>query len=139
MGTTTPAQSTDTVLVSTSVEHDVLCPRMSTGSWPFGTRLFVAGLTLAATFSFHESFAGQIRVNGAGGFSCRIFAERAITSTRLEAIQWTIGYLSGRITADPGAWHRDFHGVEGITQAVIAYCRRKPHAPIVEAADWFFE
>ncbi|WP_438275447.1 hypothetical protein [Nitrobacter sp.] len=105
----------------------------------FGATLAIVISIPAIIYSVDESAAEQTRISGAGGYTCRIFAERAITSTRLEAIQWTIGYLSGRITADPGAWHRDFHGVEGITQAVIAYCRRKPHAPIVEAADWFFE
>lgn len=105
----------------------------------FGIRLFAAGLIVPTAFSFDRCLAHHIRVDGAGGFSCQIFAERIATSRQAAAIQWTIGYLSGRITADPGAWHRDFRGTDGITHAVIAYCRSRPQAPIVEAADWFFE
>lgn len=109
------------------------------GGQIFRVAIFIATSVSPVIFSSHESTAGQVRVNSAGGFSCRIFAEGASHSRQNEAIQWVIGYLSGRITADPGAWHRDFRGAEGIAQAITTYCRRRPYAPIVEAADWFFE
>lgn len=106
---------------------------------PFRTALLTATLFVAIVSSFDQSFAGQFRVDGAGGFSCRIFTKRTGTPRQIEAIQWAIGYLSGRITADPGAWHRDFHGADGVAQALSAYCLSRPSASIVEAADWFFE
>jgi len=105
-------------------------------------RLFgIAGLVAAwiVILGPGASSAGQASIRSAGGASCRVFAEGASPSRQAEAIQWAIGYLSGRITSDPGAWHREFRGTDGIARAVTAYCRRRPYAPVVEAADWFFE
>ena len=39
------------------------------------------------------------------------------------ANQWVMGYLSGRIAADPHARHDPFVGPEAIMTSIVSYCR----------------
>jgi hypothetical protein len=102
---------------------------------------FLVSLAVVGLLAAGSSAAAQ-RLSGAGAESCSVFLQRitANTSGNRPALQWVMGYLTGRTEALPdGAVHKPFRGPDGIATDVKAYCRSHPGAQIGDAAASFFE
>jgi hypothetical protein len=69
--------------------------------------------------------AAKSRLVGAGAESCKTFLRKAGPSglSDYAANQWVMGYLTGRIAAEPNARHYSFAGPEAIMTSVVSYCR----------------
>lgn len=81
-----------------------------------------------------------LRLNGAGGLSCRVLdspAKGRLPDGRA-ALQWSLGYLTGRAQSGTGGPHRRFTGPDGIAAEIIAYCRAHPERQVSDAAADFF-
>lgn len=81
------------------------------------------------------------RLDGAGGLSCRVLdsPSKARLANGRAALQWSLGYLTGRAQSGAGEPHRRFTGPDGIAAEIIAYCRAHPDRQIADAAAEFFE
>ena len=74
--------------------------------------------------------ATKAPLRGAGGESCQTFLHKAGPSGLSDsaANQWVMGYLTGRLAAQPNAQHYPFAGSEDIMASILSYCR---------ATKWF--
>lgn len=77
-----------------------------------------------------------LRLNGAGGLSCRVLDSlgKARSPDGRAALQWSLGYLTGRVQSGTGEPHRRFAGPDGIAAEIIAYCRVHRERQIADAA-----
>lgn len=84
---------------------------------------------------------GEPRLVGAGSHSCRVLATIAASRTPIgrAAVQWSLGYLTGRVQAPSSERHHPFRGPDGIVTDLVAYCRQYPDAQVADAAASFFE
>jgi len=105
-----------------------------------GRSLARAGLALCLLCAATAARSAVLRLNGAGGLSCRVLASPA--KARLPegraALQWSFGYLTGRVQSGAGEPHQRFAGPDGIAAAIIAYCRAHPKRQVADAAADFF-
>ena len=99
-----------------------------------------AGLALCLLCATAPAKSAVLRLNGAGGLSCRVLGSP--TTARLPdgraALQWSFGYLTGRVESGTGEPHRRFAGPDGIAAAIIAYCRAYPERQVADAAASVF-
>jgi len=99
-----------------------------------------AGLALGLLCATAAAQSAVPRLNGAGGLSCRVLnspAKARLPEGRA-ALQWSFGYLTGRVQSGTGEPHRRFTGPDGIAAAIIAYCRAHPERQVADAAADFF-
>lgn len=89
--------------------------------------LFVVPLTVDA---------GAAGFKPAGGYPCRAITDGS-RRTKADALQWTLGYLTGRLDAVPSTPHPKFYGADMILRDIVAYCRRNPSGQISDAAEEF--
>jgi hypothetical protein len=80
------------------------------------------------------------RLSGAGAASCQVLATAAASRTPAghAAVQWALGYLTGRIESGSNTEHKAFHGPDGIARDLIVYCRRHRDSQVADAATSFF-
>lgn len=80
------------------------------------------------------------RLSGAGASSCRVLESTAASRKPAghAAVQWALGYITGRVVYDPNVKHRPFHGPDGIVRDLVAYCRHNRDAQVADAAEYFF-
>ena len=85
--------------------------------------------------------AGARPASGAGGQTCASFVRHAGRQGLADrpALQWVLGYLTGRGHADPVPPHMAFRGPEGVALDTLRYCRTHPKALLDDAASHFFE
>lgn len=98
------------------------------------------GLALCLLCATTAAESAVLRLNGAGGLSCRVLdspAKLRLADGRA-ALQWSFGYLTGRIQSGAGEPHRPFTGPDGIAASIIAYCRAHPERQVADAAADFF-
>lgn len=95
-----------------------------------------AGLALCLLCATATSQSAVLRLNGAGGLSCRVldFLGKARSPDGRAALQWSLGYLTGRVQSGTGEPHRRFAGPDGIAAEIIAYCRAHPERQVSDAA-----
>lgn len=107
--------------------------RLSRSIAQSGLALCLVGATTAAQST-------MLRLNGAGGLSCRVLDSpaKAHLADGRAALQWSFGYLTGRVQSGAGEPHRRFTGPDGIAAEIIAYCRAHPERQIADAAADFF-
>ena len=101
------------------------------------THLVLVGIvTLGAGSAWSEE-----RLSGAGAQSCAVLMTPASSEMPdgRAAIQWALGYLTGRYQAAPSEPHRPFHGPDGIVLDLMDYCRSHPGDQVADAAASFFE
>ncbi|WP_291821502.1 hypothetical protein [Bosea sp. (in: a-proteobacteria)] len=103
-------------------------------------RILAAGIVLLSLFAVSGGAAGGGRLSGAGALSCRNLTTLAASRTPKgrDAVQWSLGYLTGRAESGAGGDHRAFHGPDGIVIDLVGYCRRHPDAQVADAAVSFF-
>jgi len=84
---------------------------------------------------------GEPRLSGAGARSCRVLATIAASRTPVgrAAVQWSLGFLTGRVQAPSSERQRPFGGPDGIVLDLVAYCRQYPDAQVADAAASFFQ
>lgn len=100
-----------------------------------------SGLALCLVCATTAAQSAALRLTGAGGLSCRVLgssAKAGLPDGRA-ALQWSFGYLTGRVQSDAAEPHRRFTGPDGIAAEIIAYCRAHPERQIADAAAAFFE
>lgn len=99
-----------------------------------------ACLALLPFIVVSSSSAGESRLSGAGALSCRSLTTLAASRTPKgrDAVQWSLGYLTGRVESGAGGDHRAFRGPDGIVIDLVDYCRRHPDAQVADAAASFF-
>ncbi len=99
-------------------------------------RKLVAALVIAGGAGTVSAGPPPLKSAGAQFCSAALSADGRIDPA---AVQWTIGYLSGRISADgPVPKHRPFGGPDGIRARLIAYCRANSHWQVADGAASFF-
>ncbi|MBR3193731.1 hypothetical protein SAMN05428997_12935 [Bosea sp. CRIB-10] len=99
-----------------------------------------AGLALCLLCPTAAAQSAVLRLNGAGGLSCHVLdspAKARLPEGRA-ALQWSFGYLTGRVQSGAGEPHQRFAGPDGIAAAIIAYCRAHPKRQVADAAADFF-
>lgn len=99
-----------------------------------------AALALCLLCSTATAQSAGLRLNGAGGLSCRVLDSlgKARSPDGRAALQWSLGYLTGRVQSGTGEPHRRFTGPDGIAAEIIAYCRAHPEQQVADAAADFF-
>lgn len=99
-----------------------------------------ACIVLASLLAVSGGAAGKGRLSGAGALSCRNLTTLAASRTPKgrDAVQWSLGYLTGRVESGTGADHRAFHGPDGIVVDLVEYCRSHFDAQVADAAASFF-
>ncbi|SHO67015.1 hypothetical protein SAMN02745172_03677 [Pseudoxanthobacter soli DSM 19599] len=99
-----------------------------------------AGLVLCLLCATTAAHGAEPRLTGAGGLSCRVLdsPSKARLADGSAALQWSLGYLTGRVQSAAGERHKRFTGPDGIAAEIIAYCRAHPDRQIVDAAAEFF-
>ncbi|MFC5422677.1 hypothetical protein ACFPOB_24240 [Bosea eneae] len=110
------------------------------GHFSLGRSLARAGLALCLLCATAPAKSAVPRLNGAGGLSCRVLdspAKARLPQGRA-ALQWSFGYLTGRVQSGTGEPHRRFAGPDGIAAGIIAYCRAHPERQVADAAADFF-
>ena len=78
--------------------------------------------------------AREADFKSAAGYPCDIIVA-GTRQTKAEALQWTLGYLSGRLEGAPNTPHRKFYGPDIILRDIIAYCRSNPSDRLSDAAE----
>ncbi|MEP9367937.1 hypothetical protein [Xanthobacter sp. VNH20] len=98
------------------------------------------GLALCLLCAATAAQSTVLRLEGAGGLSCRVLDSpaKARLAEGRAALQWSFGYLTGRVQSGAGESHRRFTGPDGIADEIIAYCRAHPERQIADAAAEFF-
>ena len=101
-------------------------------------RVFIVSLALVLIAT---TAAGARPIAGVGGKTCASFVRHAGRQglADRQALQWVLGYLTGRAHADPATPHLAFRGPEGIALDTLRYCRTHPRALLDDAASHFFE
>ncbi|MDE1567090.1 hypothetical protein V5F44_04865 [Xanthobacter sp. V2C-8] len=100
-----------------------------------------SGLAVCLLCATTAAQSTVLRLDGAGGFSCRVLdsPSKARLANGRAALQWSLGYLTGRVQSGTGQSHRRFTGPDGIAAEIIAYCRAHPERQIADAAAEYFE
>ena len=100
-----------------------------------------SGLALCLLCAATAAQSTVLRLDGAGGLSCGVLDSpaKAHLADGRAALQWSFGYLTGRVQSGAGEPHRRFTGPDGIAAEIIAYCRAHPDRQIADAAAEFFQ
>jgi hypothetical protein len=92
--------------------------------------MFCKALITATTLTFGLSAtpsgaATKTQLESAGAESCQTFLHKAGPNGLKDnaANQWVLGYLTGRVAAEPNARHYRFDGPEAIIASIVSYCR----------------
>lgn len=103
-------------------------------------RIAVTAALLCMSGAAATTGQAALRLSGAGGLPCRVLDDPAKSGTRTgeAAIQWVLGYLTGRSQSSKDGPHRSFGGPDGIAADTIAYCRAHPDAQVSDAAEDVF-
>lgn len=98
------------------------------------------GLSLCILCAATAAQSAAQRLSGAGALSCRVLDSpaKARLAEGRAALQWSLGYLTGRVQSGAAEPHRRFTGPDGIAAKIIAYCRMYPDRQVADATAAFF-